>query len=128
MKKTVSLLLYGLLFVTVIFVDRITKMWALVNVAGEYHINQCVAIVSITFLLISFAYHRWCDARLIVGELLIIAGSASNIIDRFFYRGVIDFILLSCKGWSFPVFNLADVAIVLGVILMFIGVYHDSAS
>jgi signal peptidase II len=48
--------------------------------------------------------------------VLFLSGGISNIIDRFFFGGVIDYI----KIWQFPIFNLADAAICFGVILLLI--------
>ena len=48
--------------------------------------------------------------------LLILAGAISNIIDRFYFGCVIDFIDL--KIW--PVFNLADIFISVGAIAIII--------
>lgn len=45
---------------------------------------------------------------------LILIGGASNLIDRLFFGGVIDYV----KIWLFPVFNLADVVITIGVLLI----------
>jgi signal peptidase II len=47
-----------------------------------------------------------------LAALLIIAGSFSNLIDRFWRGGVLDFINL--KIW--PSFNLADLAITVGLV------------
>ncbi len=43
---------------------------------------------------------------------LLFAGALGNAIDRIFYGFVVDFI--SLKWFDFPVFNIADVAIVVG--------------
>jgi len=50
------------------------------------------------------------------GILLILSGAASNIMDRLYFNCVIDFIDL--KIW--PVFNLADSFITIGVIIFLI--------
>jgi signal peptidase II len=47
-----------------------------------------------------------------------LGGAGSNVLDRVWRDGVVDFI--DFKFW--PVFNLADVAIVMGVV---IGVFHS---
>jgi signal peptidase II len=50
----------------------------------------------------------------------ILAGAIGNIIDMFFYAHVIDFIHFRFFGWSFPIFNLADSCITVGVLLLLI--------
>lgn len=52
--------------------------------------------------------------------VLICAGAISNLIDRLLYNGVIDYIEISIL----PVFNIADIMIVVGVILLFIFEIH----
>lgn len=42
-----------------------------------------------------------------------LAGSLSNICDRLFYNGVVDYV----KLFNWPIFNLADVLIVAGILL-----------
>jgi signal peptidase II len=49
---------------------------------------------------------------------LIAAGGISNLIDRFIYNGVIDFISLSFFGTHLFVCNLADIYITLGAIML----------
>ena len=49
---------------------------------------------------------------------MILAGGCSNLYDRFYWPGVIDFIHMHVKHWYFPAFNIADTSIVIGVLLM----------
>ena len=49
---------------------------------------------------------------------LIIGGAIGNIMDRLKYSAVLDFIDFDLWGWHYPTFNIADIAIVLGVIAM----------
>ena len=49
---------------------------------------------------------------------MIIGGIVGNIFDRIFYGFVIDFIDFRIFGYNYPVFNLADTFIVIGIIIM----------
>jgi len=48
----------------------------------------------------------------------ILGGAAGNLIDRIQHGHVIDFLLLYWQQWYFPAFNVADVAITCGAILL----------
>lgn len=75
-------------------------------------------IAAITGALCWHACDTYKKGHPIIGHVCIITGSIANLIDRAIYGGVIDFILLSYKHYSWPVFNIADVAIVYGVALL----------
>jgi signal peptidase II len=49
---------------------------------------------------------------------LIIGGALGNIMDRFLYGGVVDFLQFHIKKYYWPSFNIADSAIVIGVALV----------
>lgn len=56
------------------------------------------------------------------------AGAVGNLIDRFRFGAVFDFIDVHALGWHFWTFNIADAAISLGVIALFIdGLWNDRA-
>lgn len=54
------------------------------------------------------------------GLSLILGGAIGNIIDRFIHGAVVDFVHLHAGGYSFYVFNIADSAITIGVVLLLI--------
>ena len=58
------------------------------------------------------------DLRLASAIGLIIGGAVGNVIDRTAYGAVADFFLLHAFGYNWYVFNIADVAVVGGVLLM----------
>jgi len=53
-----------------------------------------------------------------VAFALIMAGAAGNLVDRLTRGRVIDFIYVHYYAWSYPVFNLADSAITIGVAII----------
>ncbi len=73
-------------------------------------------------LVISAVFLVWMartDNRLVaLGLGMLIGGAAGNAIDRVLYGAVIDFVSLHAGGWYWYVFNLADTAVVAGVILL----------
>lgn len=74
-----------------------------------------IIIAMITALLCGYAYYNYMRGHSVVAEICIVAGSCCNLIDRAMYAGVVDFIILSYGNVSWPVFNIADAVIVLGV-------------
>lgn len=136
---------YLIFTVIVILLDRITKCWAL-GITQELMVNQFLSF-GLTFnrginwglfnssnamqfwiinsliatVIIAMAIYTWYCAKLsisILPNVLILAGAVSNYYDRLMHGGVIDFIVLSAGEWSWPAFNIADAAIVTGVILL----------
>ena len=53
---------------------------------------------------------------------LLLGGITGNLIDRLFLGHVVDFIHVYIFNYSYPVFNMADTFIVVGIILMLIEV------
>ena len=52
--------------------------------------------------------------------VLVIAGTIGNFIDRILINGVIDFLSFTFWGWDFPVFNIADSCLTVGVIMIIV--------
>lgn len=59
------------------------------------------------------------------GLALMIGGALGNLSDRLGDGLVTDFIDLHAGDWHFPTFNLADVAITMGVLLVLAQPMHD---
>ena len=80
---------------------------------------SAIAIVIVAVLL-------WKQARPLgitgVALSLIMGGAAGNLWDRIVSGRVVDFLLLYHKSYQWPVFNLADSAIVVGAALLVIDI------
>lgn len=55
---------------------------------------------------------------------LVIGGSIGNLIDRILKGAVIDFLDFKIFGYNYPIFNLADTFIVIGVFLLLIEMFR----
>lgn len=64
---------------------------------------------------------------LCTGLALILGGALGNLIDRFRYGQVVDFLDLHAAGWHWPAFNVADSAITVGALLLILEgfVHHE---
>ena len=81
---------------------------------GMFSIVVCVLLV---------AYYVWqrnqVNTLQAIGIALIVAGGIGNVIDRFMQGYVVDFIEFSFI--DFPVFNVADIGVTCGFVLLFLG-------
>ncbi len=67
---------------------------------------------------------HWDEPMGIKGSLaLILGGACGNLIDRILYRKVVDFIDVGIGNFRWPVFNLADSAVVIGMFILFYTVF-----
>jgi signal peptidase II len=60
------------------------------------------------------------ETGLRIGLAMIVGGAIGNIIDRIQHAYVIDYIYFHTPVWSFAIFNLADVFISLGAVLILV--------
>ena len=77
-------------------------------------------LISLSILIIIFLLSLIRNESTILSKLgisFIIGGALGNVLDRFTYGAVVDFISLHAKGFSWYIFNIADMFIVIGVIL-----------
>jgi signal peptidase II len=66
------------------------------------------------------------DQRILHWALALVAGGAvGNLIDRIYYGVVTDFVLWRYDTHEWPVFNVADIVLVVGVGLMFIDIQKE---
>ena len=74
---------------------------------------SCVFLIIIWYL-----HHEKSLSRLErISIIMIASGALGNVIDRFVHGYVIDFLDFYIFGYDYPVFNLADSFIVVGVII-----------
>jgi len=60
------------------------------------------------------------SVALLTGLGMILGGAIGNFWDRALHGEVVDFLLFNFGSYSFPIFNIADSGIVIGVILVLI--------
>ena len=124
------------IFFLIFILDQATKFFAVTFIApGEtikilpffnlcLHFNTGVSfgflssspylVIAITLICLVFLLYLWAkfkESR--IALTVIFSAAMSNLLDRFTYGGVVDFLDFFYKSWHWPAFNLADVAICL---------------
>ena len=80
-----------------------------------FHILSGIAIVVLSFFLY---LSRFTLQRYYVAYGLILGGAIGNFSDRFFRKGVLDFIDMGIESYRWFVYNLADLFLLAGVALL----------
>lgn len=86
-----------------------------------------IILTSVATVLLIFYFFRLKDnGNLIsVGLAMIIGGAIGNLIDRIRMRQVIDFIEIGVKRFKWPIFNIADSFVTIGIIIiLYIWIFH----
>lgn len=98
------------------------------NTGGAWSIfsNQSYFFIILSVIalviLIRFMFHFKNNLRNNIAFACTVAGIMSNLADRVFLGYVRDFLDFTIFGYDYPIFNIADIAIVVGVLLLVIAI------
>ncbi|MGY1576582.1 signal peptidase II [Pediococcus pentosaceus] len=84
-----------------------------------FYLITVVALVVLIYLLVTQRQHllyQW-------GLTLMITGTLGNFIDRIRLKYVVD--MFQIDFFNFPIFNIADMCLTFGVIVLFIAIIRD---
>lgn len=136
-----------IIVILVNIIDRLTKLWAVKDLSSGHNVviikgffefsylenkgaawgifqNKTIFLLCISIIIIMgmiyylFKYKPKVKLlRIALG--LIIGGAIGNMYDRILNKYVVDFIYFHYKdGYSFPTFNVADMSVVIGTMLL----------
>lgn len=153
LKRSTAVAIFAVTAVVIIVLDRITKAWALGSIPPEglpcipgvigfrlvfnkgasfgmlegatalFLIIAIAMLVAIIIYLVRYKRHVWFEVIALGG---IAAGALGNALDRVLYGQVTDF--LSLQFIDFPVFNVADCGITIGIIVWLVFMVFHPAS
>ena len=95
---------------------------------GEHSRIFFLALSLVALVVLAFIYRATPrDDRLRLSALALVAGGAvGNILDRIRYEaGVVDFLDVGVGAYRWPVFNVADMAVSSGAILLLVSFYLE---
>lgn len=120
-----------------VLIPNFFKLTYVKNTGGAFSILSgnvwLLTIIGIMmfFLLLKYIKKDVTPTRSkIWGWGLLLGGLLGNLLDRIIHRGVIDFLDFTFGKFQYPIFNIADIGIVIGVLILIIiemrGEYHES--
>ena len=111
-------------FFYITYVRNTGAAWSIF--AGETWLLIIVTLFIISFI-VYYIYKNKPKSKLeVFGYSMILGGAIGNFIDRIIYGYVIDFFDFNIFGYDYPIFNMADSFILVGVILLIIYTWRCS--
>lgn len=86
---------------------------------ADFQIILLVLRIVITAAIIFYVFLFNSPKKIRIPLTLIAAGASGNILDYFIYGHVVDMFYFIFFRYSFPIFNVADIFIFLGVVYLF---------
>lgn len=87
-----------------------------------FYIVTTIVVIGVIFYMQKYAK----ESKLLAVSLsFILGGAIGNFIDRIFRGEVVDFLDFIIFNYDYPIFNVADSSLVVGVILVLIGTFID---
>ena len=146
MKKNIGIFNLLIVLILLIFLDYVSKQWAIENLFNQFKSIEITSFLSMTpvwnsgvsfgffqnsgdigryfFTIFAFAVSIWLILSSFklpryssLGFILIASGAIGNAIDRIIYGKVVDFIDFYLNDLHWPAFNLADTVIFIGASL-----------
>jgi len=82
-----------------------------------FYVITIIVVIGLVYYMQKYGRH---SAFLAVSLSFILAGAIGNFIDRLFRKEVVDFLDFNIFTYNYPIFNIADSFLVIGVILLLI--------
>lgn len=129
LMQIVNIIVINNLTESKVLIDGFLSLTYYENTGGAFGVGQGdtigFALISIIVIAIIIRFmvlqKDRIDKKTMIALELIIAGGVSNLIDRLFRGFVVDYIDIN-KLMSFPIFNLADLCISIGWIILVISI------
>ncbi|WP_163970731.1 signal peptidase II [Oceanobacillus halotolerans] len=97
--------------------------WGILQGQMEFfYVITIIVVIGIVYYMQKYAK----ESKLLAISLsFMLGGAIGNFIDRLFRQEVVDFVDVMIFTYDYPIFNVADAALVIGVILVLIITFLD---
>ena len=87
--------------------------------ASRTYLLILIAIICLFFIIYELK-NNLDDRVLSIGYSLVLAGLLGNFLDRLIDGYIIDYLSFKILGYNYPIFNFADILIVVGIVIVII--------
>lgn len=92
-----------------------------------------IVLIVISVLVLAFLhYYVLTEEKMTKWRIfslgIVIGGIVGNLVDRLLYGAVIDYLSFDLFGYGFPVFNMADIGITVGFVILAIGILRRDSN
>ncbi|KKK33696.1 signal peptidase II [Salinicoccus sediminis] len=87
---------------------------------GQMIFFYIITVVVLAILVYVYIKEAKDNLLLQTAIVMLVAGSLGNFIDRILFQEVVDFVDVLLIFYDFPIFNVADSALTVGVVLMIV--------
>ena len=98
--------------------------WGILS--GKMGFFYVVTVIILVVLIVFYIREAKHNLFMQLALSLLFAGALGNFIDRVLHGEVVDFIDTYILGYDFPIFNVADASLTIGVILIIIALLTDT--
>jgi signal peptidase II len=107
-------------------IGDLLRIWYIHNAGALFGLFQQQAFLFGVISLVVIGVIVWLHAKMsgtggwlaTVGMGLLLGGAVGNMIDRFRFGYVVDFVDIGIGGWRFFTFNIADACIDIGIVIL----------
>ena len=105
-------------FFSLTYVENDGAAWSIFS--GNVLFLILVSIFALVLIYVYFLKSKDIDKFEFINYSILIGGIIGNLLDRVKFGKVIDYLDFKVFGYNFPVFNFADMCIVISIILLLI--------
>ena len=103
-------------FFKITHVENKGAAWSIFN--GRWFFLALISLLFLIFIISCIKKDNRNTKLNICAYSFLIGGIIGNMLDRIIYRTVTDFLDFKIFGYNFPIFNIADIFIVLGALFV----------